>query len=74
MQLFQKQKAFSRSFSAFLKSKLNLENTYVKRRIHSWLMYFRNYGLPKTWLHEYQKGSTLEYPWTRNIVNGSKHF
>ena len=69
MQLSQKQKAFSRSFSAFLKSRLNLKNTYIKRRIHPWRMDFRNYGLPKMWLHEYQKCSASEYPWTRNIVN-----
>ena len=73
MQLSQKQKAFSGTFSAFLKSRLNLENTYIKRRIHSSLMYFPNYRLLKTWLDKYQKSSASEYPWTRDMANLTKH-
>ena len=36
-------------------------------------MYFRNYGLPKTWLDKYQKSIASEYPWTTNMVNRPKH-
>ena len=36
-------------------------------------MYFRNYGLPKTWLDKYQKSIPSEYPWKRNMVNGPEH-
>ena len=32
-------------------------------------MYFRNYGLPKTWLDKYQKSTASDYPWTRKLVN-----
>ena len=35
-------------------------------------MYFRNYGLPKTWLDKYQKGTDLEYPWKSNIFTRLK--
>ena len=36
-------------------------------------MYFQNYGLPKTCLDNYKKSTASEYPWTKNMVNGSKH-
>ena len=36
-------------------------------------MYFRLYGIPKTWLDKYEKGIASEYPWTSNMVNGTKH-
>ena len=36
-------------------------------------MYFRNYGLPKTWLDLYQKSIDSEYPWTSNMVNTPTH-
>ena len=36
-------------------------------------MYFRNYGLQKTWLDECLKRSVLEDPSTNNVVNGPKH-
>ena len=35
-------------------------------------MYFRNYGLRKTWLDKYQKSAAAEYPSTSNMVNGTK--
>ena len=37
-------------------------------------MYFRNNGLPKTWLDKYLKCIASEYPWTGNIINGPKHY
>ena len=73
MQLSQKQQKFSEFFAAFLKSRSNFENIKKRKRIHSWLMYFPNYGLPKTWLHKYQKSNTSDYPWTSNMVNGPKY-
>ena len=36
-------------------------------------MYFRNYGLRKTWLDKCVKNSVLEDPSTGNMVNGPKH-
>ena len=37
-------------------------------------MYFRKYGLQKTWLDKCLKGPILEDPSRSNIVNGPKHF
>ena len=45
-----------------------------EKRIQSWLVYYQNYRLPKTWLHKYKKSNASEYPWTSNMVNGSKHW
>ena len=36
-------------------------------------MYFRNYGLPKTWLHQCLKSPVSEDPTKRNMVNAPKH-
>ena len=36
-------------------------------------MYFRNYGLPKTWLDQCLKCPTVEEHLKGNIVNMSKH-
>ena len=36
-------------------------------------MYFRNYGLPKTWLDQYLKRPVLEHPFKSNMVNAPKH-
>ena len=36
-------------------------------------MYFRNYGLPKTWLDKFQKSTASACPWTRHKKNVSKH-
>ena len=36
-------------------------------------MYFRNYGLSKSWLDKCLKSSALDDPLTRNLVNGTKH-
>ena len=36
-------------------------------------MYFRNYGLPKTWLDECLKSLVSDDPTKSNMVNGSKH-
>ena len=36
-------------------------------------MYFRNNGLPKTWLHQSLKSPVPEYPSKNNMVNAPKH-
>ena len=36
-------------------------------------MYFRNYGLPKTWLDKCLKSPVSEYPTKSNMVNAPKH-
>ena len=36
-------------------------------------MYFRNYGLPKTWLDQCLKCTALEDPTKSNMVNAPKH-
>ena len=71
MQLSQKQKTFSQFFSAFFKSRLNFQ--HVQQKYDSRLMYFRQYGLPKSWLVKYQKSTPSEYTWTSNMVNRPEH-
>ena len=36
-------------------------------------MYFRHYGLPKTWLDQYLKSPVLEHPFKSNMVKAHKH-
>ena len=36
-------------------------------------MYFRNYGLPKTWLDQRLKSPVSENPTKSNMVNAPKH-
>ena len=36
-------------------------------------MYFRNYGLPKTWLDQCLKSTVSEDPTKSNMVNTPKH-
>ena len=36
-------------------------------------MYFRNYGLPKTWLDQCLKTPASEDPLKSNMVNATKH-
>ena len=36
-------------------------------------MYFRNYGVRKTWLDKYLKSPFSEDPLTSNIVSGVRH-
>ena len=36
-------------------------------------MYFRNYGLQKTWLDQCLKSPVSEHPTKSNIVNAAKH-
>ena len=36
-------------------------------------MYFRNYGLPKTWLDQTLKSPVSEDPTKSNMVNAPKH-
>ena len=37
-------------------------------------MYFRNYGLPKTWLDQCLKCTVSEDPTKSNMVNAPKHY
>ena len=37
-------------------------------------MYFRSYGLPKTWLDQCLKSPVSEDPTKSNMVNAPKHF
>ena len=37
-------------------------------------MYFRNYGLRKTWLDNCQKSPVSEDPLKRNMINEPKHY
>ena len=46
---------------------------FSKKRWPSWLMYFRNYGLQKTWLDIAIKSPVSAYPFTSNMVNRPKH-
>ena len=36
-------------------------------------MYFRNYGLSKTWLNHSLKSAVSDYPLTVNMLKGPKH-
>ena len=36
-------------------------------------MYFGNYGLPKTWLHQCLRSPVSEYPSKSNMANAPKH-
>ena len=36
-------------------------------------MYYRNYGFPKTWLHQCLKSPVSEDPTKTNMVNAPKH-
>ena len=71
MQLSRKQKTFSEFFSAFLKSSLNFEH-FLKKGWVSYLKYFRNYGLRKTWLHHCLKSPVSRVPSKSNMVNAPK--
>ena len=73
MKVSQKQKSFSRFFSAFLKSRLNFEHFQTKGWI-SWLMYFRNYGLRKTRLHQCLKRHLSTDLSETNMVNATKYW
>ena len=47
--------------------------TFSKKTCLSSLMYFRNYGLRKTWLDKCLKIPASEDPSTSNMINGNKH-
>ena len=36
-------------------------------------MYFRNYGLARTWIGKYLKSAVLQYPSTSNMINALNH-
>ena len=72
MELSQKQKQkFLICFFIFeIKFKFR---TFSKKRLPSELMYFRNHGLPKTWLDQYLKSTVSEHSPKNNILNAPKH-
>ena len=72
MHLSQNQKLFSQFSSAFLKWRLNFQH-FEKISWPSKLIYFRKYGLGKTWFHKYLKSPVLEDSAICNIVNSPKH-
>ena len=72
MQVSRKQKSFSQSFTAFLKSNWNFEH-FQKRRWLSYLRYFRNYWPRKLWLHQCLKSPISRDLSESNMVNAPKH-
>ena len=56
------------SFKTYIKSW-----KFSKKRGHSELMYFQNYGLPKARSDKSLKSAVSQYPTTRNMVNAPKH-
>ena len=72
MRVSRKQKTFSEFFAAFLKSRWNFEHVQ-KNRWLSYLRYFRNCGLRKTWLHQCIKSHVSTDPSESNMVNAPKH-
>ena len=73
MQFSLKLKVFYQFFFVFSKCRLNLEH-FEKKNLPSKLMYFRNYGLQKSWLDKRLKSTVSEDPSTSNLLNGHKHF
>ena len=67
----QKQKTFSESFFAFLKSTLNFVD--FQKKIPSQTMCFRNYGLRKKWFDKCLKTPVSDQTSTSNMVKGPKH-
>ena len=63
-----------KNFLNFCLHFLNLDQilNILKKRWWSYLIYFGNYGLPKTWFDKYQNSIASEYPWISNMVNGPK--
>ena len=70
MQLSQKQKKI---FFFIFEIYINF-GTFSKNIWTSYVMYFGNYGLQKTWLHNCLKKSISEHPSRSNMVNRPKHF
>ena len=72
IQLSQKKNLFSNFFYIF---EVYIKfGTVSKKRWTSYLMYFRNYGLQKTWLDNCVKKPLSECCSRTNMVNGPKHF
>ena len=71
MQLSKKQRAFYHFFLNFwtLDQILNI----LKKKMPSYLMYFRKYGLWKTWLDKCLKRPVSEDPSKRNMGNAANH-
>ena len=70
--LSQKEKNFSWFFFAFFEIYIEFE-TFPKKRWPSQLMYFRKYGLLKTWLHNCLNSSVWEIPLRSNMVHEAEH-
>ena len=73
MQLSWKVKTFSDFFVRFLETTLNFEH-FEKKWWSSYLLYFRNYRLEKTWLDHSLKNTVSEDPLIVNIWKGPKLF
>ena len=71
MQLSQKQKTFSRFFSAFLKSKLNFK--HFEKKMTRIAFVFRKLRTPKTKLDKCLKSKVSEDPSTSNMADVPKH-
>ena len=71
MQLSQKQKTFSRFFSAFLKSKLNFK--HFEKKMTRIAFVFRKLRTPKTKLDKCLKSLVSEDRSTRKIADVPKH-
>ena len=71
IELSPKQKTFCEFFSALLKGSWNFEHFRKKGRL-SYLRYFRNYRLRKTWLHQCLKSPIWRDLSESNMVNASQ--
>ena len=71
MQLSQKQKTFSRFFSAFLKSTLNFK--HFEKKMTRIAFVFRKLRTPKTKLDKCLKSKVSEDPSTSNMADVPKH-
>ena len=72
MEVSRKQKTFSEFIFGILKSNLNFEH-FQKKGWLSYLRYFRDYGLRKTWLHQCLKSHVSTDLSERNTVNAGNH-
>ena len=73
MQLSKRQTTFSQIFAPCLISKPVFDR-FEKKIWPSWLIYFRIYGLRKTWLDKCLKSPVKEHPSTVNMPNTTSIF
>ena len=67
MQLSPKLRIFSGLFVPFLETTLNFEH-WSKKRWSSYLLYFENYRLSKTWLDHSLKNTVSDHPLAVNML------